>query len=112
MDIGKLNTYFQIYERAEAKNEVGQRSILYSQVGEVRGQHVIRNMTSNMNANRENPVVSEYVYTYYDPNIKPRNFLVDEFGAQYVIASIRKTNDRSLLQCAVQQVTVKELDTV
>lgn len=110
MNIGKLNTWYKVYERQEGKDEVGQRTTTYVEIGEVRGQHIIRNMSANMNAHRENPVVSQYAFFHYDNIIAPRNYLVDEFGAQYVINSVRRTGDRGLIQASISEVTVKQLE--
>lgn len=112
MNIGKLNTFFTIVKRQSGKDTAGQTITTYTSVGEVRGQHIIRNMTMNQNANRENPVVSEFVFTYNDPEIVPKNYLIDDMGNQFAIVSVRRTNDRSLIQSAVQLITDKVIEVV
>ena len=105
MKIGKLNTLYDVYEQGATKDSVGQETTLYSKQFSFYGQHSIRNMTGNMEANRENPTVSEYVYAYFEFQFKEGQYLVDEFGNQFIIKSQRRTNDRFLIQLAVSQVT-------
>ena len=112
MKIGKLNTRFDVYEQGTTKDAVGQETVQHTLQFSFFGQHVVRNMSGNMEANRENPMVSEYVYAYHEPNFKAFQYLVDEFGNQFLIKSIRRTNDRFLIQLAVSQVTKLELSIV
>jgi hypothetical protein len=112
MKIGKLNTRFDVYEQGTTKDAVGQETTQHTLMFSIYGQHVIRNMTGNMEANRENPMVSEYVYAYFETGLSAGQFLVDEFGNQFIIKSLRRTNDRFLIQLAVSQVTKFELNIV
>lgn len=105
MKIGKLNTRFDVYEQGTTKDSVGQETTQHTLIFSIYGQHQIRNMTGNMEANRENPMVSEYVFAYFEAGLKAGQYLVDEFGNQFIIQSLRRTNDRFLIQLAVSQVT-------
>ena len=111
MNIGKLDTLYRVYDKVEGKDAVGQTSTTYNLVTSFYGQHTIRNMTSTMSANRDNPIVSEYVYCHFEIGISNGMFLIDDLGNNYKIQSVRRAaSDRGLLQLSVQSMTDKPID--